>query len=717
MDDAITNFFTPHGVVVIGASTNPTKLGYRLSCNLIQSGYGGAIHLVNPRGGDWRQFAGCMTEEQIAAGRIGVYRSIAETPDPADLAVLLIPAEAAATALRECGERGIRSVIISAGGFREAGAAGLQRELECLDIARQYGMRLMGPNCIGVIDTHTPLDTSFLPPPGPAEGHVAFISHSGAVCDVVIDWGRGQGLGLSRLVSLGNQADLTETELLAPVAADPQTRVIALYMESVRDGRRFVAEASRAARSKPIVAIKVGRSASGQRAASSHTGALAGQDAAFDAAFRRAGILRAQINEELYHWAHALAWCPLPRGGSVAILTNAGGPGVIAADALESVASDAADSDVARLRLAELQPATQETLRSLLPEAASLRNPVDMLGTASASQYAGCLKALLADDNVHGVIVIIPPPPVDSPPEIARQIIPMIQQSDKPALIALMGGSSMDSAARSFQAAHIPEYRFPEQAVSALAALARRAAFLAQPPQPPATLAGIDPEAVRRLLDSETPDIFQILSAYGLPTPAVAFADSAQGAAEAASALGLPVVLKVVSSDITHKSDVGGVLLNLGDAAAVQRGFATIRANVQKAAPGALMQGVLVQRMIPAGQEVIIGVTRDAQFGPLVMFGSGGVEVEGLRDIAFELAPLPRAEAEKMLDRTWAGRKLHGYRNLPPADRAAAVEALLRLAQLAVDFPQIEEIEINPLRVLPAGQGAVAVDARFRLKV
>ena len=321
-DPSLAPFFSPQGVAIVGASHDPTKLGYGLSRNLVQSGYRGAIHFVNIHGGDLLGHP--------------VYPHLAQVPDPVDLAVLLIPAPATPHVLRECAERGIRAVILAAGGFRETSLEGAALEAQCLQIARQHGIRLVGPNCIGLLDTHLPIDTTFLSPPGPTPGDIAFISHSGAICAAVIDWARGQGFGLSRLVSLGNQADISETDVLAPVAADPHTRVLTLYLEGVRDGRRFIDQASLVSRSKPILALKVGRFASGQKAVASHTGALAGQESAYNAAFRRAGVIRVDTSEELFDWARALAWCPLPRGRRVAVLTNAGGPGVTAADALEA---------------------------------------------------------------------------------------------------------------------------------------------------------------------------------------------------------------------------------------------------------------------------------------------------------------------------------------------------------------------------------------------
>ena len=703
LDPSLSPFFTPSGVAVVGASLDPNKLGYGLSRNLVQSGYRGAIHFVNIKGGS-------------LMGHL-VHRRLAEVPDPVDLAVLLIPAPAIPQALLECAGRGIRAAIIAAGGFRETGPAGADLENECLRIARQHGLRLLGPNCIGLLDTHLPLDTTFLSPPGPTPGDVAFISHSGAICAAVIDWARGQGFGLSRLVSLGNQVDVNESDMLPLVASDPFTRVITLYLEGVSDGRRFIEQARAVTRQKPVVALKVGRYESGQRAVASHTGALAGRESAFNAAFRRAGVIRAETTEELFDWARALAWCPPPKGRGVAVLTNAGGPGVTAADALEAH----------QLPLAQLTAETQSALSAILPPAASLVNPVDMLAAATPQQYAACLQILLADPGVDSVMVILPPPPMHTAGGIAKAIIPVIYTATKPIVVALMGERLIQEAVEHFRAAHVPEYRFPERAAEALAVLVERAEYLARqatdaesiPPQ----IETANTQAVQAILEAIPAESWlsqgeaqRMLQAYGISTLQTEIASSANQAVELAQRLGFPVALKIASARIPHKSDIGGVLLQLGDEAAVREGYAQITVNARQVHPQVDAANVYVQHMIPNGQEVILGAIQDAQFGPLVMFGSGGVEVEGLADVQFALAPLTRPEAEAMLDRTWAGRKLRGYRNLPAADRKAVLEALLRLAQLAADFPRLAEIEINPLRVLPDGQGAVALDVRALLR-
>lgn len=706
IDPSLKPFFSPDGVVIVGASHNPTKLGYGLSRNLVQSGYQGAIHFVNIKGGTLLGHA--------------VHTVIADVPDPADLAVLLIPAPAVPAAMQECGQRGIRAVIVASGGFRETGTEGARLEETCLQTAREYGIRMIGPNCIGLLDTHVPLDTTFLPPPGPSAGDVAFISHSGAICAAVIDWARGQGFGLSRLVSLGNQADVNETDMLAPVAEDRHSRVLTLYLEGVSDGRRFVAEAEKVTRHKPVVALKVGRFESGQRAVASHTGALAGAERAFNAAFRRAGVIRVETSEDLFDWARALAWCPLPKGRSVAVLTNSGGPGVTAVDTLESLG----------MQIAKLQPETVARLRAQLDPSASTQNPVDMLASATPQQYAESLRLLLADTQVDSVLVILPPPPMHTAGGVAKAMIPVIYTADKPVAVALMGERLIQEAVELFRAARVPDYRFPERAAGALAILAERAESLKRKTATTlekAELPNLHAETIAAALQAFQKDkpaqydgflpqeiADQILQAYGLPTLGMQLAQNSEEAADMAEAMGFPVALKVASPDIVHKSEVGGVLLNLADREAVRAGFKAITKNGHNAQPGAEILGVHVQPMIPNGQEVIVGTIQDRQFGPLIMFGSGGVEVEGLKDVEFALAPLSREEAEFLLENTWAGRKLGGYRNLPPADREAVIGAILRLAQLAADFPALSEVEINPLRVLPEGQGAYALDVRVR---
>ncbi|MGD8822638.1 MAG: acetate--CoA ligase family protein, partial [Anaerolineales bacterium] len=686
------------GVAVFGASQNPSKLGYGVARNMVVSNYPGALHFINPKGGQ-------LFDRPI-------YTDIASAPDPIDLAVIIIPAKAVPGALEDCGQRGIRYAIVGSGGFRETGEEGAQLERRCLEIAQKHGIRVLGPNCIGYLDTHLPIDTSFLPLPGPIQGDIAFLSHSGAICEAVIDWARGQGFGLSRLVSLGNQMDLTEADLLPPTGEDKNTRVIALYLEGVGDGAQFIEQARKVTPIKPVVAIKVGRSESGRAAVASHTGALAGQDAAYDAAFRKAGVIRARHSEEMFDWARALAWCQLPPGPRFAILTNAGGPGVIAADSL----------DENGLELTELKTETTQALRTILPEAASVRNPVDMLAAAGPREYADCLKILLNDEGVDGIIVIMPPPPMSTAAEVAGAIIPVIRSAEKPVVVTLMGEDLIAQAAQLFRQSRIPDYRFPERAASAMRVLWQRARALEATQVEPEVVEDVDRDKVREILEQAEPGESGFLSAdqsaliveaYGLSLPPEHLVNSTEEAVQAADAVGMPVALKIVSPDVPHKSDAGGVLLDLDTAEAVSQGYQQIMDSVEKAVPGADITGISIQPMIGEGHDVIVGVVRDDQFGPMVMFGTGGVEVEARRDVAFGLAPLTRVEAEYMLETTWAGRRLAGFRHMAAGDREAAIQALIRLGQLAIDFPHIAEVEVNPLRVMQ--QGALALDIRLRL--
>ncbi len=679
----LTPFLNPRGVVVIGASTSAEKLGHGVARNLIASRYAGAIHFVGQKKGE-------------LFGRV-LHADLQDVPDPVDLAILIVPATAMPEALRACGRRGIRAAILVSAGFRESGEEGAGLEHACVEIARDEGIRLLGPNCIGTMDTHLPLDTTFLQPPMPPAGGIAFLSHSGAFCAAIVDWSRQQAFGFSQIVSLGNQADVTETEMLAVVAQDPHTKVIALYMEGVSDGPGFV-EASRriVAEQKPIIALKVGRSESGQRAAASHTGALAGSDVAFEAAFKKAGIFRADSAEQMFDWAKALEASPLPAGPRTAILTDAGGPGVIATDALEK----------AGLQLAALSTKTHEALAAHLPPAANIKNPVDMLASASPEQYAVCLRLLFSDPGVDAVLVILPPPPMYTAESVAAAIIPVIKEASKPGLIALLGSRGVAAAFERFSEARIPTYPFPERAAAALGILARRARFLEKISDPlSAPVRTVPKPEAGAHADAET-----LLALYGITALVPRLARSPEEAAAIAADLGFPVVMKVASPNVLHKSDVGGVLLDVNSASEAHSGYTQITLRTSASVPGARIDGVNIQKQALGGQEVIVGAVRDPIFGPLVMFGSGGVEAEGLKDVAFSLAPLTSFEAEDLMRQTWAGRRLDGFRSVPAVDRAAAGDVLVRLSWLAYDHPEVAEIEINPLVV--GGHGALAVDVR-----
>jgi acetyltransferase len=683
MDTSLLPFFKPQGVVVVGASSSPEKLGYGAARNLVQSGYRGAIHFVSHRQGE-------------LFGR-PLHADLAHVPDPVDLAVLIVPPQATPETIQACGQRGIKAAVIVSSGFREIGPEGAALERQCLEIARAHGIRLLGPNCIGVIDTHLPLDTTFLQPPMPAQGGVGFISHSGAFAASIVDWARGEGFGFSRIVSLGNQADVNETDMLSLLAEDKDTKVIALYMEGISDGRRFVQVAREVTQHKPVIALKVGRFEAGQKAAASHTGALAASDTAFDAAFAKAGILRAETAEQMFDWARALENGPLPRGNRIAILTNAGGPGVIAADSLETNS----------LIPAPLTESTRKELSAILPPSAAIHNPVDMLASASPQTYADCLRLLLADPNVDAALVILPPPPMFKAEEVAERLVEAIRQDNKAVAVALMGSTLIHEATKTFERACVPTYPFPERAVSALGALATRAKLVQREAQMIFPMASSSSSPIN--LSAET-----LLANYQIPIAPLRLARSAEEAAVIAGELGYPLVMKIASPNILHKSDVGGIALDLQDVSSLLSAYAQMMERVNISNPQARIEGVHLQRQVPPGQEVIVGMVRDPQFGPLMMFGSGGVEVEGLKDVAFALAPLDQAEAQEMIRKTWAGRKLKGFRSIPPANEDAVVNVLIRLSQLALQQESILEIEINPLCV--SSQGAVAVDVRMKTR-
>jgi acetyl coenzyme A synthetase (ADP forming)-like protein len=698
-DSSLIPFFSPHGIVVIGASTSPEKLGYGVARNLIQCGYQGAVHFVSQKPGE-------------LFGR-RLYTDLSQVPGPLDLAILIVPPQATPLTIEDCGRRGLKAAIIISSGFREVGPDGAALEQECLAKARSHGIRLLGPNCIGTIDTHLPLDTSFLPPPMPVRGPIGFISHSGAFCAAIVDWARGQGLGFSRIVSLGNHADMEEADVLAILGEDEHTHVIVLYMEGVSDGRRLVEIAREVMRRKPVIALKVGRFESGQRAAASHTGALAASDTAFEAAFEKAGILRADSAEQMFDWARALESYPSGLAArrsethGIAILTNAGGPGVIAADALEKNA----------LSLARLHEPAIKALLTVLPPAANVFNPVDMLASASPDTYAASLKILLADDNVEGVLVILPPPPMHKAKAVAERIIETIAavpgglRDGKPVVVALLGSTLIEEARSTFERAGIPTYPFPDRAASALGALVRRAELLTTETLGHESL--IDSPWLPVSVVAASPQ--ELLAAYGIETLPLKLARSLEEAESIAHEIGYPVVMKIASADILHKSDVGGVELNIKDDSSLHIAYTRLMERVRAVKPKARIEGVHLQRQIPMGQEVIVGAVRDPQFGPLMMFGSGGVEVEGLKDVAFALAALNRSEALQMIRRTWAGRKLAGFRHIPPADEECVVDVLVKLSHLILENEAMEEIEINPLRVLE--RGAVAVDVRIKMSV
>jgi acetyl coenzyme A synthetase (ADP forming)-like protein len=691
-------FFRPRGVAVIGASRDPQKLGHGVVRNLVNYGYDGPIYPINPK-------ANTILDRRA-------YASVTDAPDPLDLAIIIVPARQVPHELEQCARRGIQAAIIISGGFREVGPEGQAREQAIIEIAHRYNMRLLGPNGIGSIDTHTPLNTTFVKGM-PVPGGIAFLSQSGAVCAAVIDWARGAGVGFSRLVSLGNQADVNEAEMLTVIGQDAETRVITAYIEGVSEGQAFVEAASDVARRIPVLALKVGRGSGGAQAVASHTGALAGREEAYEAAFRRAGVLRARTMEELFDWARALAWQPLPKGNRVAILTNSGGPGILALDALEA----------AGMALAPLTEETKAYIRQRVPAAASVKNPVDILAGPGPATYALCLDALLTDPTVDAVVAITAPQDWFAPLSLA-EVIGEFTGRGKPILAAIMGLASVSDATAVLHRRQIPNFAFPERVGSTLAAMWRRRQWLESLQDvaevPP--LDNCDPDTACNVLESapagrwlDANQVDNLLRAYSIPVPDGGFVPDLESALSVAHDIGYPVALKLAASDLVHKSDVGGVILNLDDAHALRAAYTALMDRATGQLPPSAIDGVFVQQMIPPGVDLIVGIVRDRQFGPLVMAGVGGTHVELMRDVTFELAPLSRTQADAMLDRTNAGRLLAGFRGAPAADRAAVVDVIVRLAQLAADHASIAEIEINPLMVMEDGAGAWAVDARARV--
>lgn len=697
-------FFRPKSVAIIGASRDPSKLGYGVVRNLIDHHYNGAIYPINRQA------------DEILGHR--AYPSVDDVPDPIDLAVIVVPAKYVAAELEACGKRGIQAAIIVSGGFREVGEEGLAREAQIKQIAQKYHIAIIGPNCIGTIDTHTPLNTTFVTG-HPRPGEIALLSQSGAVAAAVIDWARGSGVGFSRIVSLGNQAGVTESDIIETLASESHTKVLTTYIEGVSDGKAFLENASRVSRVIPIVALKVGRGSGGAKAIASHTGALAGTEAAYESAFRRAGILRASTLEEMFDWARALAWQPLPQGNRVAVLTNAGGPGIMAVDALESVG----------MKLAPLTDETKSFLRQRVPPAASIENPVDILAGSGPATYALCLDALLSDETVDAVVVMTAPQDWFAPVSLA-EVVGEVSNSTlgrrKPVLAVIMGLASTSEATQILHRRHTPNFAFPERIASTLAAMWKRKQWLDSYTEAASPDQYISPDvesaqsAIQQSLKAGTEwmtgDLVdKLLDAYQIPIPRSELATTIDEAEKIATQIGYPVVLKLAAKALTHKTDVGGVILNVQTPDELREGFQTLQRRFeQRMSESSVMEGVIVQQMIQDGIEAIVGVVRDPQFGPLLMVGSGGTLVELVRDTTFELCPLNQQQAHDMIDRTQLKQLLAGFRGKSAGDRDALVDIMLKLAQLAMDCPEIAEMEINPVMV--QFEGAFAVDVRIRLE-
>lgn len=687
----------PSTVAVMGASRTAGKVGYAVVTNLIQGGFEGEIVPVNPSGGE------LMGQK--------FYTSLEEYGKPIDMSVICVSTAAVKDAVISSLKAKAKGIVVITAGFKEVDEEGARLEREITELCRQAGARLMGPNCLGLINTHHKMNATFASKT-PAPGGISVLSQSGALCTAILDWAAGRKMGLASLLSIGNKADLDEIDFLAAFADDEKTKVIVGYLESIAEGDEFIRVAESVAAIKPVVILKAGTTSAGSKAASSHTGALAGADIAYGAAFKRAGVIRADTFEGLFDLATALAMQPLPRGDRVAIITNAGGPGIMAADAVEH----------AGMKVASLHPEIADELREKLPPAASVGNPIDVLGDADPSRYAMAVEAAQNDPTVDAVIVILTPQAMTRPTETARAIA-AATHGVKPVLAAFMGGEDVLPGREELVAANLPDYPSPERAVAALKSMVDYASWRLRPPRI-VTRFPVNRRRVERIISRQirTGRLYigevkakDILRAYDFVVPDGRLVSTVEEAVEAAPRIGYPLAMKIVSPDIIHKSDIGGVKLNLNSQQEVADAFELMMLRIHRRVPEAFLEGVYLERMVPKGREVILGMTRDPQFGPMLMFGLGGIFVEVMKDVTFHLAPITSAEAMEMLMGTRSYKLLEGVRGEQGVNLAAIGEALQRISQLVTDFPQIAELDINPFIVGRPGEDSVAADARIQL--
>ncbi len=690
----LADLFSPDRVAVVGATEERGSVGRAIVENL--RSFDGEVVPVNP-GRDTVFGDEC-------------YPSIAAVPGTIDLAVVVVPAAVAVDVVRECGEAGVGNVVVITAGFAEAGPEGEARQAELVAVAEEYDLDLVGPNSLGIIDTRSSLNATFAQQ-NASEGSIALMSQSGAFVTAVLDWADDAGLGFTDVVSLGNEAVLDEVDFLESWADDPDTEVVVAYLEDIEDGREFVDVAREATQDTPVVVLKSGRTTVGARAAASHTGSIAGSDRAYESGFGQGGVVRAETVQELFDAARTLAGQPLPDDETVAIVTNAGGPGVLAADAVGDT----------RLDLATFSQATRDRLGTELPAGVDVANPLDILGDARLDRFRESLDAVLGDDAVGSVVAISAPTAIYDFEDLVTVIREVQADHDTPLVTCLMGGEDASRAARGLDEVGVPNFFDPDRAVRGLAALAEQRAVQGRE-YAPATSYDVDRERAAAVLAAarETGrrqlglEAMELLDAYGIPTAAGGLATSPDEAASIAASIGDPVALKIVSPDIVHKSDVGGVEVGVEPAAA-----AAVHERIVSRAhdhdPATEVEGVYVQAMVDPedATETLLGVNRDPQFGPLVVFGLGGVFVEILRDAATRVAPLSEAEARQMTEEIRSAPMLRGARGRDSADLDAVVECICRLSQLAMDFPEIRELDVNPLVAAPSG--VTAIDLRLTL--
>jgi acetyl coenzyme A synthetase (ADP forming)-like protein len=692
--------FNPRSIAVVGASSSKGKLGNDVLRNLVESGFEGRIYPVNPRGGE-------------ILG-LKVYRSISEIVTDVDVAVIVIPAKYVLTEVEVCGKKGVKSLVIITAGFKEIGHEGQEVEKALVAIADKYGMVVQGPNCLGIINTSAPYNASFSAGT-PRKGKIAFASQSGALMTGILDWSLMEKIGFSKFVSLGNKAQLNEADFIEAFGRDPNSTFILLYIESVVDGRKFMEACRKVVPDKPIFVVKSGVSAAGARAASSHTGSLAGSDTAYDVAFKQCGVRRAHNMASLFDIASVFDDMYLPSGNRMAIITNAGGPGILTTDACEA----------SGLEIAQLSSETIEYLKENLPPAAAVYNPIDALGTAQPEDYALCIEAALRDENVDSVLVLLTPQAMTKATETAQVLVEShMKYPDKPLIAVFMGGNSMVYPRIVLTEGGIPVFDFPERAVHAISELYHYTVNRDSLKDEEVPTFKVDKKRTAEIIDRVRKDNRRVLlgseahaiaEAYGIPVARIRLATSSEEAKKLAEELGYPVVLKISSPDIIHKSDIGGIRVDLTTPEEVEEAFLQILDNAKNHMPHAMIYGVDVQEMAEKGKELIIGCSRDVQFGPLVMFGAGGIFVNYLKDISFKLAPMTRSDASDLIMETKMGTLLKGVRGEAPSDIVAIEETILRIGQLVTDFEEIVELDINPAFAYEKGKGVSAVDVKITI--
>jgi acetyl coenzyme A synthetase (ADP forming)-like protein len=704
---SLRSLLYPKSVAVIGASTKPGSIGQLLFKCIMENGFSGILYPVNPNA--------------QAVLSVKAYPSIVEVPGNVDLAVIAVPAPLVTRVADECGRKGVHAIVVISDGFKERGPEGAHRERELRDITLGHGMRLVGPNCMGIINTDTAinLNASFSPV-YPPPGNVAFLTQSGGLGLAILDYANNLNMGISTFLSVGNRADISANDLLQYWEQDPATKVILLYLESFGNPRKFARIARRVSATKPIVAVKSGTSPAGSRAASSHTGALATSEIATDALFRQAGMIRVNTLEELFDVATMLSNQPLPKGRRIVIVTNGGGPGILAADACENHG----------LVLPEFSPEIRKEISAISKRDIGIHNPLDLTGGATEEEYEGVLKLLARDKDTDAVIIIFVPPVVVPPKAMEdsiRRVAPLFMRQRKPLLACFMGQKGF-KAKLAYREKFVPSYPFPEDAVSALARAVEYSEWLRRPKGTIPRIHGIKREKARKTIEKaitrsaqrplwlSAQEIADLLSCYGVCFAETIMSEAAAEAAAAGSRVGFPVAVKLASSSITHKTDVGGVKLNLTSESEVEKAFNDINARLAEINREDEMEGVTVQRMVTGGTEAIVGMTEDPSFGPLIMFGLGGIYAELMKDVAVRLHPLTDSDAKELVSSIKMRKLFEGFRGSPPADTAAVEDLLLRLSAMIEDTPQIAELDFNPVKVMPRGEGYWVVDARIMVK-